>query len=92
MQCMSWFQHVKSHFQILCIYISIVTQLTSNGQPAFDALLSEQFAKAVSAIRFVFARCELLTREHLLAVGASEALAMPWGALVCDATLVDDLE
>ena len=69
----------------------IQKNITSDGLGTTDALLGKEVAKAVSTVGLVLTGCKLLPRQDLVAVGAGEALLMPGGALVCDATLVDHL-
>ncbi len=66
--------------------------LTSDGLCAPDALLSKEVSKAVGAVWLLFTRCKLLARESALAVGASKAVSVVRGALVCNATLIDHLQ
>lgn len=65
------------------------TTQTCNGFGATDTLLSKQFSEALCAERLLVLRGELLASQHLVALGAHEALPVPWGVLVSDATLVD---
>jgi len=62
---------------------------TSDGLGTFDAFLGEEITEAVSTVRLVLARRELLSRQRLVTVGAGETLLMPWCTLVRDAALVD---
>jgi hypothetical protein len=61
-----------------------------DGLGAFDALLGKQLSKAVSTVWLLITGSKLLPSQYLLAVGAGEAIPMPWGSLVGDATLVDN--
>lgn len=63
---------------------------TSDGLCAADALLGEDLAEAVCAVRLLIAGSELLPGEHLLTVCATEAVTVEGHALVGDTTLVDD--
>lgn len=56
------------------------------------ATLSEQAAEALRAAGLVVAGSETLTGQILVAVCASEAIAMPWLVLVGHATALDSLE
>lgn len=61
----------------------------SDGLGAATALLGEEVAEALGAVRLVLAGGELVTGQHLAAVGAGEAVTVPGGSLVGDASLVD---
>lgn len=63
----------------------------SNGLGACGASFSEEFAEAFSAVRILVTRCKPLSSEGGVAVGASEALTMPWIFLVSHTSLSDDL-
>jgi len=56
---------------------------------AADALLSKELSKALRAVRLLILGGELFSGQHLVALRAHEALAMPWGVLVGDSSLVD---
>lgn len=56
---------------------------------AATALLGKEFAKAIGAVGSLVLGGELLTGEHLVTVGAGEAIAMERSALVGDSSLVD---
>lgn len=60
-----------------------------NRLDAADAFLSEQFSEAVSTEGLLILRGELLSSQHLVALGAGEALTMPWGVLVRYPSLVN---
>lgn len=66
--------------------------LTGNGALAGGAALGEEFPEAVSAVGLVVARGEALAGQGGVAVGAGEALAMPWVVLVGHAAAGDDLK
>lgn len=63
---------------------------TSDGSDAATAFLGEEVSKAFSAERFLVLGGELLSSQHLVAVRASEAFAVPWCVLVSNAAFVDD--
>ena len=65
--------------------------LTSDGPGAADALLGEEFTKAIGTVRLLVTRSELLSCQHLVTVGACEAFAVPRCSLVGDTTFVDHL-
>jgi len=62
---------------------------SSNRLSATNTLLSEQLSKAFSAIRLFIFRREFLASQHLVAMRAYEAFAMPRCVLVRDSSLVD---
>ena len=64
---------------------------TGDWFDAAAALLGEQIAEAFGAEGLVVARRELLAGEHLVAVGAREALAVPRCVLVRYPAFVDHL-
>jgi hypothetical protein len=66
------------------------TSQSSNGFGTADALFGKEVSKAISTIRFVFTRSELLSRQNLIAVGASKALFVPRGTFIGNASLVDN--
>jgi len=57
---------------------------------AANALLGEEISEAVSAIWLFISRCKLFTCQNLVAVGATEAFAMPRSPFVGHAALVDN--
>jgi len=59
------------------------------GFGAADALLSKQISEALCAVRFLILRRELLPGQHLVTLGADEALAVPGGVLVRYASLIN---
>ena len=67
------------------------SKLTGDGLSTATALLGKQLAEAVGAVGLVLTGRELLPGQHLLTVGALEAVAMEGGPLVGDASLVDHL-
>jgi hypothetical protein len=56
---------------------------------ATNALLGKQFSEALSAVRFLILRGELLSGQHLVALGAHETFTVPRSVLVRDSSLVD---
>jgi len=62
---------------------------SSYGFRAADALLSKQFSEALGTERLLILRGKLLPGQHLVTLGADEALAMPGGVLVRNASLVN---
>ena len=67
-------------------------RLTSDRLSALAALLGKEFPEALGTVRLILTRCELLSGQNLVTVGASEALSVPRGRLVRDASLVDHLK
>lgn len=65
------------------------TAKSGDGLSTATTLLGKQLPEAVGAVGLVLTGGELLTSQHLLTVGALEAVAMEGGALIGDATLVD---
>lgn len=62
---------------------------TSNGLGALNTFLGEEIPKAFGAVWLLLSAGKLLSGQGLVAVGASEAVLVPGGALVRDATLVN---
>lgn len=65
---------------------------SGDGLVAGCASFGEQAPEAFGAARFVVARGETLSSQVLVAVGASEALAVPRFVLVSHSTALDGLQ
>ena len=65
--------------------------LTGDRLRTANALLGELLCEAVSAVRFLVSRRELLSDQHLVAAGARETLAVPRRSFVRYSAFIDHL-
>lgn len=59
---------------------------------AGSASLGEELSEAFSTVRLLVTGGEALSRQRSAAVGASEALSVPWLVLVSHSTTCDNLQ
>ena len=68
------------------------TTLTRDRFATLAALLGKEITEALCTVRFLLSGRKLLSGQDLVTVSTGEALAVPRGRLVRDASLVDHLQ